>query len=236
MQALGLLCETVRGQDLVKSKRKGRRGFNPSLSSNWLRLDEPALESFEKMSFKIIHLVDESLNDSDTSLNLAAVLALEVLASRFPSNYSIFIKSLTCVAKGITSLNLAISTGCLRAINGLVNVLGPRSVAELPHIMDNVIKMSGKASSCSYLKTKCGGDKAPVSISPPKESLALSILLALEAVVDKLGGFLNPYLKDIVEILVLLPEYVSGSDPKLKLKADVVRKLLTEKIPVSHPI
>ncbi|KAF5456237.1 hypothetical protein F2P56_025738 [Juglans regia] len=231
-KALGLLCETIRGHDSVKSKRKGRRGFNPSSSSNWLRLDETALESFEKMSFEIIRLVDESLNDSDTSLNLAAVLALEVLASRFPANYSIFSKSLTCVAKGITSHNLAISTGCLRAINGLVNVLGPRSVAELPRIMDNVIKMSGKVSSRSDLKTKCGDDNAPVSVSTPKESLALSILLALEAVVDKLGGFLNPYLGDIMEILVLRPEYISGSDPKLKLKADVVRKLLTEKIPV----
>ncbi|KAG7972395.1 hypothetical protein I3843_07G181800 [Carya illinoinensis] len=231
-KGLGLLCETVRGHDSVKSKRKGRRGFNPSPSSNWLHLDETALESFEKMSFEIIHLVDESLNDSDTSLNLAAVLALEALASRFPSNYSIFSKSLSCVAKGITSHNLAISTGCLRATNGLVNVLGPRSVAEIPLIMENVIKMSGKVSSRSDLKTKCGDGNALVSVSTPKESLALSILLALEAVVDKLGGFLNPYLGDIVEILVLRPEYISGSDPKLKLKADVVRKLLTEKIPV----
>jgi U3 small nucleolar RNA-associated protein 10 len=66
-----------------------------------------------------------------------------------------------------------------------------------------------------------------------KKSLFMSILVTLEAVVNMLGGFLNPYLGDIIEILVLHPEYVSGTDLKLKSKVDVVRKLITEKIPVS---
>ncbi|KAJ0099026.1 hypothetical protein Patl1_20602 [Pistacia atlantica] len=45
-------------------------------------------------------------------------------------------------------------------------------------------------------------------------------------VIDKLGGFLNPYLGDITEILVLRPEYLLGSDPKLKVKADAVQLAL----------
>lgn len=236
MQALGLLCERVRDNETVKSKSKGGRRFNTKPCSDWHHMDESALKSFDKMSLEINRLVDESLDNSNPSLKLAALSALEVLANRFPANYSIFSRSLASVAKGISSHHLAICSGCLRATGVLVNVLGPRSVAELPHIMDCVIKISGKGSPCSDLKTKGCGNNIPVAVSTSKESLALSILFALEAIVDKLGGFLNPYLGNIMEILVLFPEYVSGSDQKLNLKADVVRKLLTEKIPVSPPL
>jgi U3 small nucleolar RNA-associated protein 10 len=233
MQALGLLCETVRNQDTVKSKHKGRRRINPNSSSTWLHINESSVESFEKMSSEIIRLVDESTDDSKASLKLAAVSALEVLANRFPSNYSIYSMSLASITKGITSHNLAVSSSCLRTTGALINVLGPRSLAELPRIMENVTKISGEVSSCSDLKTKCDDGNTPVAVSSSKDSLILSILFTLEAVVDKLGSFLNPYLGDILEILVLHPEYVSGADLKLKLKADAVRKLLTEKIPVS---
>ncbi|KAM3682910.1 hypothetical protein ACJW31_12G106500 [Castanea mollissima] len=231
-KVLGLLCETVRDHDTVKLKHKGRRRLNPNSSSTWLHMDESSVETFEKMSSEIILIVDESTDDSNASLKLAAVSALEVLANRFPSNYSIYSMSLASVTKGITSHNLAVSSSCLRTAGALINVLGTRSLAELPRIMENLIKISGEVSSCSDLKTKCDDDNTSVAVSTSKDSLILSILITLEAVVDKLGSFLNPYLGDIMKILVLHPEYLSEADLKLKLKADVVRKLLTEKIPV----
>lgn len=49
---------------------------------------------------------------------------------------------------------------------------------------------------------------------------------------DKLGGFLNPYLSNIMELLVLHSKYVSEMDVKVESKALGVRKLLAEKIPV----
>jgi U3 small nucleolar RNA-associated protein 10 len=233
MQALGLLCETVRDIDTVKSNRKNRKGFSSHLRSNWLHMDETALGLFEKMSLEIISLVDESIDDSSTSLKLAAVSALEVLASRFPSKYSIFCNSLASVTEGITLHNFAFSSSCLRTTGSLINVLEPRSVAELPRIMDNVIKIYGRVSSCSDLKTEHGDEKPPTAVLTFKESLFISILVTLEAVVNMLGGILNPYLGDIIEILVLHPKYVLGTDLKLTSKADEVQKLLTEKIPVS---
>ncbi|XP_030935775.1 uncharacterized protein At3g06530 [Quercus lobata] len=231
-KVLGLLCETVRDHDTVKLKHKGRRRLNPNSSSTWLHMDESSVETFEKMSSEIILIVDESTDDSNASLKLAAVSAIEVLANRFPSNYSIYSMSLASVTKGITSHNLAVSSSCLRTAGALINVLGTRSLAELPRIMESLIKISGEVSSCSGLKTKCDDDNTPVAVSTSKDSLILSILITLEAVVDKLGSFLNPYLGDIMKILVLHPEYLSEADLKLKLKADAVRKLLTEKIPV----
>ncbi|KAL7108551.1 hypothetical protein ACP275_06G119100 [Erythranthe tilingii] len=80
-------------------------------------------------------------------------------------------------------------------------------------------------------ETKKTVDSA-IGFSSSVDSLFMSVLLTLEAVVNKLAGFLNPYLTRILQLVVLHPLSFSSSDPKLRLKADVVRKLITEKIPV----
>ncbi|OVA04123.1 BP28 [Macleaya cordata] len=231
-KALGLLCETVRDHDMVKPKRKEKRNLNKISTTLWLNLDESAGESFSEMCSKILMLVDGSMDDSDTPVKLASVSALEVLANKFPSYSSIFTSCLKSVTKHIASQNLAVCSSCLRTTGALINVLGPRALPELPHIMDYMLKRSRDVSSCLATKLKHSHDKSVVGSSGLKESLFLSVLVTLEAVVDKLGCFLNPYLEDIIELLVLHPEYTSGSDIKMKPKADVVRRLVCEKIPV----
>ncbi|KAJ6347184.1 hypothetical protein OIU76_003808 [Salix suchowensis] len=175
------------------------------------------LDSFQQMCLEIARLIDDTMDDSDTSLKLSAVSTLEVLAHKYSSNYSVFSMCLPSITKGICSNNLAISSSCLRTTGALVDALGPRAFVQLPQIMENVITISSKFST---------------ALSLPEESLMLSILLTLEAVVDKLGGFLSPYLEDIIQLVVHGPEYTSGSKMKLRQKADAVRRLLTEKIPV----
>ncbi|ONI24972.1 hypothetical protein PRUPE_2G273000 [Prunus persica] len=228
-KALGLLCETVRDHDRVRTKHK----YNSSSSHQWQHLDENSLESFRYMCLKIVDLVDDSSDDSEASLKVAAALALEVLAHKFPTNYSIFNECLPLVTKNISMHDLAVSSSCLQATGALINVLGPRALSELPHIMENLIRISREAFLSSDIKTTSGVDDGlPVVLQIPKESLILSILVTLEAVVVKLGGFLNPYLEEITRIMVLHLNYASGSDQKLKIKADSVRRLMTENIPV----
>ncbi|XP_044468232.1 uncharacterized protein At3g06530-like [Mangifera indica] len=225
-KGLGLLCETVKGHESVKPKHKARRELNPNSSSHWLHLDENAFESFNRMCLEIVQIVDDSAGESNISLKLAAVTTLEVLANKFPSYYSVFNVCLASVTNSISSQNLAISSSCLRTTGALVNVLGPKALVELPCIMENVIKKSHEISTTIDFKNESDDNVAL------RESLTASVLITLEAVIDKLGGFLNPYLGDITKILVLHPEYLLGSDSKLKVKADAVRRLLTEKIPV----
>ncbi|XWS47704.1 hypothetical protein CRYUN_Cryun13aG0007000 [Craigia yunnanensis] len=220
-KALGILCETMKDHDSVKSKRKEKRELDPNSNSYELHLDDTALESFQKMCAEIVRIVD-SIEESNASLKLAALSTLEILAQRFSSNHSVFSMCLASVTKGISSENLAVSSGCLKTTGAFVNILGPRALAELPCIMENVIKKSHEISVSSDLKNR----------SDENTSILLSVLVTLEAVVDKLGGFLNPYLGDIIELMVLHPAYVAGSDLKLKMSADLVRKLLTDKIPV----
>lgn len=216
-KALGLLSETLKKRESIKTKHKGRRDSIASSINDWFHVDGSTLDSFQQMCLEIAQLIDDTMDESDTSLKLSAVSTLEVLAHRFSSNYSVFSMCLPSITKGICSNNLAISSSCLRTTGALVDALGPRAFVQLPQIMENVIKTSSKFSA---------------ALSLPEESLILSILLALEAVVDKLGGFLNPYLEDIIRLVVHGPEYTSGSKMKLRQKADAVRKLLTEKIPV----
>ncbi|KAI8564500.1 hypothetical protein RHMOL_Rhmol03G0186500 [Rhododendron molle] len=229
-KALGLLSETVKDSDTTKLKH-GRRGLT-SKSSSWVHLDDSAVESFGEMCLEIVNLVDDSLDDSSTSLKVAAVSAMEVLVYKFPSYYSIFSMCLSSVTRHIQSDNVAFSSSCIRTTGALINVLGPRALPELPSIMENVMSRSRVVSSSVSAITNYGEDGTSALSTSSKEPLFTSILLAFEAVIDKLGGFLNPYLGDILKLMVLHPKFLPGSDPKLKSKADVVRKLITEKITV----
>ncbi|CAI9771819.1 unnamed protein product [Fraxinus pennsylvanica] len=228
-KALGVLCETVKDSSTINAKIE-KKGLVSSLRSLWLNLDETSLESFNNLCLEILKLVDSPDDDSSTSLKLAAVSALEVLANKFPSHDSVFSMCLGSVSRRICSDNSSVSSHCLRATGALINVLGPKALPELPGIMGCVVRKSHDVPSVAA-ETKRITDRTTGS-SNLKDSFSMSILLTLEAVVNKLGGFLNPYLGDILGLIVLHPLYVSTTEPKLKLKADVVRKLITDKIPV----
>ncbi|XP_061353134.1 uncharacterized protein At3g06530 [Gastrolobium bilobum] len=223
-KALGLFCEAVRNYITVSLKLKGSKGSRSSPSFPWLHMDESSQESLNKLCLEIIRVLDDS---SNTSLKVAAVSALEVLAERFPSNSSIFSLCLGSVTRCITSHNFAVTSICLRTTAALINVLGPKALAELPEIMDNVMKSYHQVLSNLDMKAKTND-----VLSASNESHFFSVLLTLEAIVDKLGGFLNPYITNIMELLVLHPEYVSGMDAKVESRIRGIRKLLAEKIPV----
>lgn len=223
-KALSLLCDMAKECSTLTLKNN-KRVLNPSIRSSWLRFDEVTLQHFVKMCHEILKIVDDTVSTSKHStLRLSAVSTLEVLVTVFPSCDSIFNTCLATVIKHIHSADLAVSSGCFRTVGALINVLGPRALSELPSIMDNVFQRCHAVSSCN--------DASLGASSSSEESLFMSILVTIEAVIDKLGGFLNPYLGRILELIILRPQYANNSSSKLKLKADAVRKLITEKIPV----
>ncbi|GAU49365.1 hypothetical protein TSUD_252390 [Trifolium subterraneum] len=223
-KALGLLCDAARNCEKVRLVLKDKKASRSRSSFPWLHMDESSQESLNEMCLEILRVLDDS---SNTSLKVAAVSALEVLAERFPSNSSIFGVCLGSITRCISSDNMAVTSSCLRTSAALINVLGPKALAELPQIMDHVMKSSRIVLSNQDLKPKAND-----VLSASNEPHFISILITLEAVVDKLGGFLNPYLTNIMELLVLHPEYVSGVDAKVETRAHGLRKLLAEKIPV----
>ncbi|KAG5109390.1 hypothetical protein JHK82_038613 [Glycine max] len=220
-KALGLLCEASRNHKNVSLKLKDNKGSRSTPSFLLLHMNETSQESLNKLCLEIMRVLDDS---SNTSLKVAAVSALEVLAERFPSNNSIFSLCLGSVTRHIASHNLAVTSSCLKTTAALINVLGPKSLAELPKIMDNVMKSSRRVLADMKPET--------IDVLSASNESHFYVLITLEAVVDKLGGFLNPYLTNIMELLVLYPEYVSGVDVKVESRAHGIRKLLAEKIPV----
>ncbi|XP_015069856.1 uncharacterized protein At3g06530 [Solanum pennellii] len=229
-KALGTLSETVKDTGFVGLKHEKR---GPAVSSriSWFHLDENSLQSLDTLCLEILKLVN-SQSESSSSSKLAAVSTLEVLANRFPSDNSVFSACLDSVSKSICTDNSALSSSCLRTAGALINVLGPKALPQLPFVMEGLIRQSHNDLSTVTAETKpSDGDASTVS-SIQNDSVYMSILLALEAVVNKLGGFLNPYLGDILELMLLKPQYTSTSELKLKLKADSVRKLISERVPV----
>ncbi|CAK9135113.1 unnamed protein product [Ilex paraguariensis] len=230
-KALGLLCNTLKDSSTVDMKHE-RRGLRISSTSSWIYLNENDLASLNRLCLEIVKLIDDSDTESNASLKLAAVSTLEVLTSRFPSNDSVFSMCLASVVENISLTNFALSSSCLRTTGALISVLGPRALSKLPFIMEHLLSFSRDVSSSVAAETRSGDDNTFIALSNSRESLFMAILVTLEAVVSNLGGFLNPYLGDILELVLLHPEYASRSDLKLKLKAGIVRKLIIEKIPV----
>ena len=221
MQVLGLISARAKDSSSSKLKQK-RRLSNQKRGNPWLNLDEAAVEAFGKMCEEIVNVIVETDDESGVPAKRAAISTLEVLASRLPSGHPIFSKCLASVAQGISSKNLGVSSSCLRTTGALINVLGPKALVELPRIMKNLVQQSSEVSSAST-----------GNATAEEQLLMMSVLVTLEAVIEKLGGFLNPHLGDIIRLVVLHREYVSDFDKNLKSKANAIRRLLTEKIPVS---
>ncbi|CAA0830720.1 Uncharacterized protein SHERM_26110 [Striga hermonthica] len=224
-KALGLLCETMK--DLAVNEKVEKKGSMSRLRNLWLNLNVASLESFETLCLEILKLLDDQ---DDTSLKLTAVSSLEVVANTFPSHDRVFSMCLGTVCRKICSDNSSLSSHCLRATGALVNALGPKALPELPSVMEFVLRKSRDVINVD-VETKRTVHGAKVN-SNSADFVFMCVLLTLEAVVDKLAGFLNPYLGDILRLVLLHPLSSSISMPKLKSKADVVRKLITEKIPV----
>ncbi|KAL2932885.1 hypothetical protein RDABS01_016004 [Bienertia sinuspersici] len=227
-KALQVLCKSVRDLDVHRSKREKEQ--NKHLRSSWHHLDGIDLDSFAALCLEILQLVDGSDDDLNVSVRLAAISALEVLAIKFPSSHTVFSKCLASIVKNVSSKDLAVGSCCIRTAGAFINVLGPRALPELPEIMKNVLQRTRDVSPISAAQNVIAEDSSSKSVS--KDALMLSVLVSLEALVANLGAFLNPYLGDIVEVMVIHQDYVSDSNPKLKSKADTVRNLLSEKVPV----
>ncbi|WOL10215.1 hypothetical protein Cni_G18969 [Canna indica] len=227
-QTLGLLCETVKINNLSQKRRKEKK---TTLSFPFV-IDDTVKPSLNELCLRIVSLIDGEVDASSTRVKLAAISSVEALSKKFPSDNSIFEECLKTIVKYICSDDLPISSGCIRATGALVSVLGSKALHQLHSIMDNMIEQSHEISNCPVFKFKHRRGEIVDGISDDKLSVLFSVLTTLEVVIDKLGGFLNPYLSKILDLLLLHPEYAQDVDMKIKMKADAVRKALMVKIPV----
>uniref|UniRef100_A0A7N0TKI1 BP28 C-terminal domain-containing protein n=2 Tax=Kalanchoe fedtschenkoi TaxID=63787 RepID=A0A7N0TKI1_KALFE len=229
-KALLVLCETMKDYNVAKVN--GRRSRKTEPVTQWFYTDESTRQSFDNLCSQIVQLVNNDDDTSSASVKLAAFSAIEVLATRSSLNQSILGKCLAFMSKNIDSSDMHVASCCLRAAGALISQLGPRALSELPVIMRNTLKRFRDLPASLRLGSKDSDHCAYAGLSNLSESFMVAVLDILAVAIDKVGGFLNPYLGDITELLVLHPDCVSRTHPKLRLRADAVRKLFAEKINV----
>ncbi|KAF0894489.1 hypothetical protein E2562_039200 [Oryza meyeriana var. granulata] len=230
-KALRILCETAKGNSLIQKKQKKARKLNHSSPATAPQVDKSSAPCFSKLCFKILELVDREV-DSDGSVKIAAISSLETLAKEYPFDNPAYSKCLAKITNHISSGDAVTSSRSIHTVGSLINVLGSKALPQLPLIMKNMLQISHQVSFCPSGKYAHSSTKTDAKLSNQAIPILLSVLTTVEVIVKKLGEFVNPYLEQILDLMVLHPECASRIDEKLDAKAADVRKLLTEKVPV----
>jgi U3 small nucleolar RNA-associated protein 10 len=165
-------------------------------------------------------------------VKIAAISALEMLAKEYPSDNPTYNNCLATIIDHIGSGDAVTSSASLRTVGALINVLGSKALPQLPLIMKNIVLVSHQVSCSPSGNYADGCTRTSARLSNQTIAMLLSVLTTIEVIVEKLGEFVNPYLTEILDLVVLRPECGSQMDAKLDAKAADVRNVLTEKVPV----
>ncbi|TVU14983.1 hypothetical protein EJB05_38480 [Eragrostis curvula] len=230
-KTLGILSETARGNSLVQNKQRKARKLKHSSLTSTIKVDNRSGPCFTDLCLKILELIDRGVG-SDTSVKLAAVSALETLAKEYPSDNPAYSNCLATIINHIGSGDEITSSGLIRAAGSLISVLGSKALPQLPLIMKHMMLRSHQVSCCPSGNYADGCTRTSARLSNQTITMLLSVLSTIEVIVQKLGEFVNPYLEEILDLVVLHPECGSHMDAKLDAKAAVVRNLLTERVHV----
>lgn len=178
-----------------------------------------------RMMSQITLLLSGPTEDASSTIKLAAVEALEKCAKRLANtSYSgALLDSLSAVVAICDSKSRVLCIASVRCLTTLICILGPRCLPSLPSLISRLLTV-GKESLL--------GDVMPANVNDGSE-LILSILKALESIMEKMGAFLSPYLGDIISFVVLQPSIMRSSDVNVTTKASALRSVISEKIPVS---
>jgi U3 small nucleolar RNA-associated protein 10 len=225
------LSETARRNSFVQKKQSKARKLKHSSVITVIKVDKISGPYFSNLCSKILELID-GVVDSDISVKIAAISSLETLAKEYPSDDPVYSKCLSTIINHIGSADASMSSGLIHTAGSLIDVLGSKALPQLPLVVKNIMLIAHQVSCCPTGSYAHGSTRTTTKLSNQDTAMLLSSLTTIEVVVEKLGEFVNPYLKEILDLVVLHPECSSRMDTRLDAKAADVRKLLTEKVPV----
>lgn len=226
-----MLSETARGNSLVQKKKRKAQKLKHKSGTTAIKVDKSSGPYFSKLCLKILELIDREV-DSDTSVKIAAISSLETLAKEYPSDNPVYSNCLETIIDHIGSDDAALSSVLIHTIGSLINVIGSKALPQLPLIMKNIMLISHQISCCPSGNYAYGSTRITAGLSNQDIAVLLSALTTIEVIVEKLGEFVNPYLKEILDLVVLHPDCSAQMHAKLYSKAAHVRELLTVKVPV----
>jgi len=223
-----MLSETARGNSLVQKNQRKARKLKHISGTTAIKVDKSSGPYFSKLCLKILELIDRD-GDSDTKVKIAAISSLETLAKEYPSDNPVYSNCLATIIDQIGSDEAAVSSVLIHTVGSLINVIGSEALPQL-----NIMLISHQISCCPSGNYAHGSTRTAAELSNQDIAVLLSALTTIEVIVEKLGEFVNPYLKEILDLVVLHTECSAQMHAKLDAKAAHVRELLTIKVPLCH--
>ncbi|CAM6083052.1 unnamed protein product [Calypogeia fissa] len=214
---------------LVGQTKKKRENVAPVDDEH---LPEEELELRVGIVNDITNLLAGNSEEQSVSTKLAAIDALNVSAQRFAEKApNVFVSSLAALVSNLQLKNRALGAAAVRCMATILAKLGPLALPALPDTVSALFEIAEQAMAA---KPGVGdGDTAPDgndSVEQQSE-LIVALLEALEAMLDKLGAFLTPYLEKIVGLVILRPQLLLNTHSEIHRRATTLRALLPTKVP-----
>eukprot|EP00250_Pteridium_aquilinum_P014753 c22180_g1_i1 orf=112-6567(+) len=228
IKALRLIAAKMKSSGLKEDTSKRSKNVNTQLKEEEIPTD--TLNAYEKLVQTIGDLLAESHDNDSLDVITPTISALHCcsqrLAKRIPS---IFVANLSGLIKHSQQTSLSAPTS-LQCVASIVSETGLNMLPMLNELIMGVIAAAKQRSLLSQATDVMNGIQSTESFK--QADLQMAILNVLEAVVQNLGSFLNPYLSQILELLVLEPCFTSSTNKRLMERAECVRCLLPKTIPV----
>lgn len=211
--------ETLKGKKKVNSESKDEEAFS-----------KDTLSAYERLVESIGVLLAQWHEADSLDMILVAVSALHSCSQRLAKSIpSVFVSNLHILIENAQQSTTS-APASLQCIASIVSETGPNS---LPVLNELIIGVMATAKQHSSFSQRTEAMKRTVSTESTKEAdVQLAVLSVLEAVVQRLGSFLSPYLDEILNLLVLEPCFLSSTNKNLNKKSESVRHLLPKMIPV----
>ena len=111
------------------------------------------------------------------------------------------------------------SSVLIHTVGSLINVIGSEALPQLPLIMKNIMLISRQISCCPSGNYAYGSTRTAPGLPNQDIAVLLSALTTIGVAVLNMGEFVNPYLKEIVDLVVLHPECSVQMHAKLDAKS-----------------
>lgn len=226
MQALQLIAARMKSSGRKDDNLKRNRNVTMEVKEEDIPKD--TLGAYENLLETIGALIDTEVDNGGVIAPAISALhsCSQQLAKRIPSP---FVANLCGLMKHCKETSL-FAPASLQCIATIIFETGFDVLPMLDELIIRVITTSKQHSLLSQSTFDMNSIQRTESVK--EGDLQMAILIVLEAVVQNLGIFLSPYLKQILELLLLEPCFMASTNKKLVEKADFVRCLLPRTIPV----
>lgn len=217
-RALELFNEKVEEQKSLQEKKKA--GDEGLANSTKLFLD---------MVPKLTNIIKDKDMAEDMSLTKqTALLSLEMLSRTFAATYPTHFLGATfdVVSAAMRHANPSVQGSALICQAAICLQLGAKMVPKIPKFMPQVVVLLKKIFAPA--KTDEATEEALVKDDANLKLLQVSALSALEVTIDGIGQFLSPYLRDIIQTVVPIPDHYST--PQIVAKVGSVLSVLATKV------